>query len=69
MTSVSPDSSSTPETATLRGAPWSNEAEQAVLGAMLLDNDAALDPNVPQQLSAINIFSGRMVRKYHESRK
>jgi replicative DNA helicase len=42
MTSVSPDSSSTPETATLRGAPWSNEAEQAVLGAMLLDNDAAL---------------------------
>ena len=42
MTSVSPDSSSTPDTATLRGAPWSNEAEQAVLGAMLLDNDAAL---------------------------
>jgi replicative DNA helicase len=26
----------------VRGAPWSNEAEQAVLGAMLLDNDAAL---------------------------
>lgn len=25
-----------------RGAPWSNEAEQAVLGAMLLDQDAAL---------------------------
>jgi len=42
MTSVSPDSSSTPDTAALRGAPWSNEAEQAVLGAMLLDNDAAL---------------------------
>jgi len=42
MTSVSPDSSSTPDTAGLRGAPWSNEAEQAVLGAMLLDNDAAL---------------------------
>jgi len=42
MTSVSPDSSSTPDTASVRGAPWSNEAEQAVLGAMLLDNDAAL---------------------------
>lgn len=25
-----------------RGAPWSNEAEQAVLGAMLLDQDASL---------------------------
>src|SRR3989449_9397468 len=25
-----------------RQAPWSNEAEQAVLGAMLLDQDAAL---------------------------
>jgi replicative DNA helicase len=42
MTSVSHDSSSTPDTASIRGAPWSNEAEQAVLGAMLLDNDAAL---------------------------
>jgi replicative DNA helicase len=28
--------------AAIRGAPWSNEAEQAVLGAMLLDQDAAL---------------------------
>jgi replicative DNA helicase len=28
--------------APVRGAPWSNEAEQAVLGAMLLDQDAAL---------------------------
>ena len=27
---------------TLRGAPWSPEAEQAVLGAMLIDQDAAL---------------------------
>ncbi len=26
----------------VRGAPWSNEAEQSVLGAMLLDQDAAL---------------------------
>ena len=26
----------------VRGAPWSNEAEQAVLGAMLLDQDASL---------------------------
>ncbi|HEY7683986.1 MAG TPA: replicative DNA helicase [Gemmatimonadales bacterium] len=26
----------------VRGAPWSNEAEQAVLGAMLLDQDAAI---------------------------
>jgi replicative DNA helicase len=40
MTSVSPASSSTAEA--VRGAPWSNDAEQAVLGAMLLDQDAAL---------------------------
>jgi replicative DNA helicase len=31
-----------PPGAHVRGAPWSNEAEQAVLGAMLLDQDAAL---------------------------
>jgi len=42
MTSVSPDSSSTAETYTGRAVPWSQEAEQAVLGAMLLDQDAAL---------------------------
>lgn len=41
MTSASPDSLLTVEQ-TLRGAPWSPEAEQAVLGAMLLDQDAAL---------------------------
>ncbi len=41
MTSVSPDSFSTAEQA-LRSAPWSLEAEQAVLGAILLDQDAAL---------------------------
>ena len=41
MTSVSPDSFSTVEQ-TLRSAPWSPEAEQAVLGAMILDKDAAL---------------------------
>ena len=41
MTSASPDSLLTVEQ-TLRGAPWSQEAEQAVLGAMLLDQDAAL---------------------------
>ena len=41
MTSVSPDSFSIAEQ-TLRSAPWSQEAEQAVLGAMLLDQDAAL---------------------------
>ncbi|MEO8452009.1 MAG: replicative DNA helicase [Gemmatimonadota bacterium] len=41
MTSVSPDSLSTVETA-LKAAPWSPEAEQAVLGAMILDQDAAL---------------------------
>jgi replicative DNA helicase len=48
MTSVSQLASSTAEPAAGRGewagrqAPWSNEAEQAVLGAMLLDQDAAL---------------------------
>ncbi len=42
MTSVSSDSYSTAEAATGRSAPWSNEAEQAVLGAMMLDQDAAL---------------------------
>ena len=44
MTSVSPDSSSisTAEPFQGRSVPWSAEAEQAVLGAMLLDGDAAL---------------------------
>jgi replicative DNA helicase len=45
MTSVSPAVSSTAERSSEfagRQAPWSNEAEQAVLGAMLLDQDAAL---------------------------
>ncbi len=41
MTSVSPDSFSTVEQS-LRSAPWSPDAEQAVLGAMLIDQDAAL---------------------------
>jgi replicative DNA helicase len=41
MTSVSPDSFSTVEQS-LRSAPWSPDAEQAVLGAILLDQDAAL---------------------------
>lgn len=44
MTSASPVSSSTrgAELSAQRQAPWSPEAEQAVLGAMLLDADAAL---------------------------
>ena len=42
MTSVSPDNFSTADTYVGRSAPWSQEAEQAVLGAMLLDQDAAL---------------------------
>ncbi len=43
MTSVSRVSSSTNNEATpIKQAPWSPEAEQAVLGAMLLDADAAL---------------------------
>jgi replicative DNA helicase len=43
MTSASPAVSSTTEREYAgRQAPWSNEAEQAVLGAMLLDQDAAL---------------------------
>ena len=43
MTSASPAVSSTAERDFAgRQAPWSNEAEQAVLGAMLLDQDAAL---------------------------
>jgi len=45
MTSASPAVSSTaerPSEFTGRQAPWSNEAEQAVLGAMLLDQDAGL---------------------------
>jgi len=42
MTSVSPASSSIADTFTGRAVPWSQEAEQAVLGAMLLDQDAAL---------------------------
>ncbi|HXW96842.1 MAG TPA: replicative DNA helicase [Gemmatimonadales bacterium] len=43
MTSVFPDPRLIAEGASgVRGAPWSNEAEQAVLGAMLLDQDASL---------------------------
>jgi replicative DNA helicase len=43
MTSASPTVSSTADLEYAgRRAPWSNEAEQAVLGAMLLDQDAAL---------------------------
>ena len=44
MTSVLPDSSLTaaPDAFQGRGVPWSQEAEQAVLGAMIIDGDAAL---------------------------
>ena len=43
MTSVShASSSSSAESEPTRQTPWSEEAEQAVLGAMLLDQDAAL---------------------------
>lgn len=42
MTSVSPASYSTIDAATGRTPPWNPEAEQAVLGAMLIDQDAAL---------------------------
>ncbi len=42
MTSVSHDSFSTLDTPVGRMPPWSPEAEQAVLGAMLIDQDAAL---------------------------
>src|SRR5467141_370554 len=44
MTSASPAVSSPERSSEFTGrqTPWSNEAEQAVLGAMLLDQDAAL---------------------------
>jgi replicative DNA helicase len=42
MTSVSPDNFSTADPYVSRSAPWNQEAEQAVLAAMLLDQDAAL---------------------------
>jgi replicative DNA helicase len=43
MTSASPAVSSTPDRAFGgRQPPWSNEAEQAVLCAMMLSQDAAL---------------------------
>jgi hypothetical protein len=42
MTSVSHDNFSTADPYVGRSAPWSQEAEQAVLAAMLLDQDAAL---------------------------
>ena len=42
MTFVSPASSSTSEQISGRSAPWDNAAEQAVLGAMMLDQNAAL---------------------------
>src|SRR5438094_7671730 len=44
MTSASPAASSAERSSEFTGrqTPWSNEAEQAVLGAMRLDQDAAL---------------------------
>jgi len=42
MMSESPASSSIAEAFSTRSAPWNNDAEQAVLGAMLLDQDASL---------------------------
>ena len=42
MTSALPASSSIADPASVRTPPWSGEAEQAVLGAMLIDQDAAL---------------------------
>ncbi|MDX2193449.1 MAG: replicative DNA helicase [Gemmatimonadales bacterium] len=43
MTSASPGSSSATEPGLpTRSVPWSNDAEQAILGAMLIDQDAAL---------------------------
>ncbi len=42
MTSVSPVSSSRPDSLPGRTPPWDNAAEQAVLGAMMLDQNAAL---------------------------
>lgn len=42
MTSVSPDNFSTLDAPVGRTPPWNPEAEQAVLGAMLIDQDAAL---------------------------
>jgi replicative DNA helicase len=42
MTSASPAASSTEREYAGRQTPWSNDAEQAVLGAMMLDQDAAL---------------------------
>jgi replicative DNA helicase len=54
MTSVSPDSYSTIDAATGRTPPWSPEAEQAVLGAMLIDQDAAL--RAVEQLDASEFY-------------
>ena len=51
--SESPASSSIAEAFSTRSAPWSNDAEQAVLGAMLLDQDAALSA---AQLLADDMF-------------
>src|SRR3954452_23639346 len=42
MTSVSPDNYSTADPYVSRSAPWNPEAEEDVLGALLLDQDAAL---------------------------
>jgi len=53
MTSESPASSSIAEAFSTRSAPWSNDAEQAVLGAMLLDQDASLSA---AQLLADDMF-------------
>jgi len=51
--SESPASSSIAEAFSTRSAPWNNDAEQAVLGAMLLDQDASLSA---AQLLADDMF-------------
>jgi replicative DNA helicase len=53
MMSESPASSSIAEAFSTRSAPWNNDAEQAVLGAMLLDQDASLSA---AQLLADDMF-------------
>src|SRR5207253_1734883 len=67
MTSVSPAVSSTADrTFAGRQTPWSNEAEQAILGAMLLDQDAALNAAELLDNAEHRVFQVAQMRRSEE---
>ena len=71
MTSVSLANSSTPpDSIGGRAVPWSQEAEQAVLGAMVIDGDAALrGAELLDDLMFYRVITGDVISPMTISRK